>query len=170
MKARELCYIAVIGALESVVFTSFSFILYLECITFTVVLFAMTFRTRQAVLGAVVFAILNFSIQGVTPWSMMYLLIYPLYSLVVGLLKPMLHRHFLLLVGLCGFLSFLTGQLVQLPFILVSKNLTLLYLIAGLKTSLIQGGMAAATCLICYKPLYAVVKKIEGRLNYEKII
>ena len=52
MKARELCFIAVIASIEAVVFTSFSFILYLECITFTIVVFAMTFQTRQAVLGA----------------------------------------------------------------------------------------------------------------------
>ena len=79
MKARELCFIAVIASIEAVVFTSFSFILYLECITFTIVVFAMTFQTRQAVLGAVVFTILNLSTQGVAPWSMMYCLIYPLY-------------------------------------------------------------------------------------------
>ena len=77
MKARELCFIAVIASIEAVVFTSFSFILYLECITFTIVVFAMTFQTRQAVLGAVVFTILNLSTQGVAPWSMMYCLIYP---------------------------------------------------------------------------------------------
>lgn len=46
MKARELCFIAVIASIEAVVFTSFSFILYLECITFTIVVFAMTFQTR----------------------------------------------------------------------------------------------------------------------------
>ena len=68
MKARELCFIAVIASIEAVVFTSFSFILYLECITFTIVVFAMTFQTRQAVLGAVVFTILNLSTQGVAPW------------------------------------------------------------------------------------------------------
>jgi len=84
MKARELCFIAVIASIEAVVFTSFSFILYLECITFTIVVFAMTFQTRHAVLGAVVFTILNLSTQGVAPWSMMYCLIYPLYSLFIG--------------------------------------------------------------------------------------
>lgn len=94
MKAKELCYIAVMAAIESVVFTSFSFVLYLECITFTIVLFAMCFETKQAVLGAIVFSIVNLSIQGVTPWSMMYCLIYPLYSLFIGISKPFLQKHF----------------------------------------------------------------------------
>ena len=156
MKARELCFIAVIASIEAVVFTSFSFILYLECITFTIVVFAMTFQTRQAVLGAVVFTILNLSTQGVAPWSMMYCLIYPLYS------------HFLALVFTCGFLSFLTGQLVQLPFMLISEKITVIYVLMGLKTSLIQGFMSMALCAICYKPIAAVLNHMERRLQNGK--
>lgn len=170
MRVRELCYIAVMGALESVVFTSFSFVLYLECITLTIVLFSMAFETKQAVLAAVVFGILNLSVQGVTPWSMMYLLIYPVYSFIIGCLKPYLKRHFLLIVILTGFLSFLTGQLVQLPFMLFSEKITILYIIAGLKTSVIQGFVSGITCFICYQPIYTILKKIEGRLHYEKAV
>ncbi|MGX8852773.1 cytochrome B [Amedibacillus sp. YH-ame10] len=168
MKVRELCFIAVIGALEFVMFTSFSFVLYLECITLTVLLFSMVFQTRVAVLGAIVFGIINFSMQGVTPWSIMYVLIYPIYSLLIGCLKPYLRTHFIVIVMLCAFLSFLTGQLVQLPFMLVSDKITMLYILAGLKTSLIQGVVSGITCFICYKPIYVVLKKIEGRLHYEK--
>lgn len=168
MKARELCFIAVIASIEAVVFTSFSFILYLECITFTIVVFAMTFQTRQAVLGAVVFTILNLSTQGVAPWSMMYCLIYPLYSLFIGCSRKFLNRHFLALVFTCGFLSFLTDQLVQLPFMLISGKITAIYILMGLKTSLIQGFMSMALCAICYKPIAAVLNHMERRLQNGK--
>lgn len=168
MRVRELCYVAVIGAIESVVFSSFSFVLYLECITLTVVLFSMCFQRKQAVLGAVVFGILNMTMQGVTPWSMMYVIVYPLYSLLIGTMKPFLQKHFIILVIVCGCLSFLTGQLLQLPFLLVSSKVTMIYIIIGMKTSLIQGVIAAITCFICYKPIYAILKRIEGRLHYEK--
>ena len=148
MKARELCFIAVIASIEAVVFTSFSFILYLECITFTIVVFAMTFQTRQAVLGAVVFTIL--------------------YSLFIGCSRKFLNRHFLALVFTCGFLSFLTGQLVQLPFMLISEKITVIYVLMGLKTSLIQGFMSMALCAICYKPIAAVLNHMERRLQNGK--
>lgn len=164
MRAKELCYIAVIGALEFIVFTSFSFVLYLECITLTVLLFSMCFQTKQAVLGAFVFGIINLSVQGVTPWSMMYVLVYPCYSLLIGWMKPYLSKHFLVMVLLCGFLSFLTGQLLQLPFLLFSKTITIVYLIIGLKTSLIQGIISGISCFICFKPIYIVLRKIEGSL------
>lgn len=165
MRVKELCFIGVIAAIEFVVFTSFSFILYLEFITISIVLFAMCFQTRQAVMGAVVFGILNLCVQGVTPWSMMYLFIYPVYSLLIGVLKGYLKKHFILLCLLCGILSFLTGQLVQLPFLMISDTITILYIIIGLKTSLIQGSMAAISCFICYKPIASVLKEIERRLN-----
>ena len=168
MKVKELCFIAVIAAIESVVFTSFSFVLYLECITLTIVLFAMVFKTRQAVLGAIVFGLLNLTVQGVAPWSIMYLLIYPTYSLLISLSKNYLSKHFIILCIVCGLLSFSTGQLVQLPFMLISKHITFYYILAGLKTSLIQGIVVGISCFICYKPIYMVLKPIERRLNCEK--
>lgn len=168
MKTKELCYIAVIAAIESVVFTSFSFILYLECITFTILVFSMTFQTKQAVLGSVVFTIINLSIQGVTPWSIMYCLIYPTYSLCIGLSKNFIGKHLIILSLICGFLSFLSGQLLQLPFMLISENVTIIYILLGLKTSLVQGILSAGLCFICYQPVSLVLKRVGGRLDYEK--
>ncbi len=164
MKARKLTRIAIMACIEQVVFGSFSEILYLECITLTLVLFALVFEWKEAVLAAVVFGFLNILLkQGVTPWSMMYLIIYPCYSALVGSLKKTLLKHFSLIVVLTGFLSFLTGQLLQLPFLLFSKKMTLLYLILGLKTSLIQGGLSAAACLLLFHPLFRVLQRIERK-------
>ena len=98
----------------------------------------------------------------------MYCLIYPLYSLIVGCSRNFLNRHFFVLVFTCGFLSFLTGQLVQLPFMLISDKITLIYMLLGLKTSLIQGGMSMALCAICYKPIAAVLNHMERRLQNGK--
>ena len=84
MKARELCFIAVIASIEAVVFTSFSFILYLECIIFTIVVFMMTFRDKAGCSGCSGVYHTQSEYQGVAPWSMMYCLIYPLYSLFIG--------------------------------------------------------------------------------------
>ena len=163
MKVKDVCLIAAMAAIEMVVFTSFSFVLYLECITFTIILFAMTFTRKQAVFAAIVFTILNLSIQGVTPWSMMYCLIYPLYSFLIATLRPFLNKHFLCLVFLCALLSFLSGQLVQLPFMLISKKVTLLYILSGLQVSIPQGIVSGIFCFICYKPVYNILHRIETR-------
>lgn len=168
MKVKELCFIAVIAAIEFIVFTSFSFVLYLECITITIILFATIFSTKQAVLGSLIFSLVNLVMQGVTPWSIMYVLIYPTYSLFIGIFKNYLNKHFIILCILCGILSFLTGQLVQIPFILISKHITIYYILAGLKVSIPQGIITGSFCFLCYKPLYAVLQPIIRRLNNEK--
>ena len=169
MSVRQLTRIALLACIEQVIFGSFTEILYLECITLTIVLFALVFSRKEAFYASVTFGILNMLIkQGVTPWSMMYLLIYPSYTLLVGLLKKTLLKHFSLTVILTGVLSFLTGQLLELPFLLVSKKITVLYLIAGFKTSLIQGCISAFACMLLFTPLYRVLCRIERTIPYEK--
>lgn len=170
MRVNQLTRIALMGCIEVIVFGGFSDILYLGCITLTIVLFALAFDVKEAVLAAVVFGIMNMVVkQGVTIWSMMYLLIYPCYSLLVGFLKKWLLKHFWLCVVMTGVLSLLTGQLLQIPFLLVSKKVTLIYLVLGLKTSVIQGLLSALCCALLFHPLYRVLKKIERTNPYEKI-
>lgn len=170
MGVKEVCYIAIMACIQMVVFTSFSNILYLECITLTTILFANCFKTRQAVLASIVFGFLNFLVQGIAPWSLMYFLIYPTYSLIAGSLKRIVKDNLFLITILCFIFSFMTGQLVQIPFLLVSKKITLIYLLMGFKTSLFQASLSAFACFFVYRPLAAVLKKIERRLNDEKFI
>lgn len=121
-------------------------------------------------MASVVFGIMNMAIrQGVTTWSLMYLAIYPVYSLIVGCLKKPLLKHFWLIILVCGLLSFMTGQLLQLPFLLVSKKVTMIYLVLGLKTSAIQGVISAISCALLFQPLYRALKRIERTSPYEKI-
>lgn len=152
--------ISILAAVEMVVFSCFSFVLYLECITFTIVAFAMAFPKRISITAAFIFGMLNMIlIQGVTPWSLCYLIIYPLYSWIIARAKPYLNNHFIGLCIVCGVLSFSTGQLLQIPFLLFSKYATIFYLIAGLKTSLIQGLLSFGSCMLLYKPVSKILER-----------
>ena len=165
MKVKELCLIAIMASLEVVVFTSFSFVLYLECITLTIVLFAMVFPRRMACMSSFLFGRLNMIlVQGITPWSIGYFLIYPVYSYGIASNRTYLSKHFLVLCGVCAFCSFLTGQLLQLPFLFFSKYVTFFYIIMGLKTSLIQGIVSFISCMILYKPIEKVLLMIKEKM------
>lgn len=153
MKAKQLTKIAFMAASMICVFQAFSHILYLELITFTIVCFAMNTSRKEAVLSCVIFACLNMLFLGVTPWTCMYLMIYPLYAWFIASNQSFFRRHLFCLCLVCGFLSFLCGQLLDLPFLLFSKHVTLLYWISGLKTSLIQGILSFLACLFLYEPL-----------------
>lgn len=158
MSVRQLVQAALLGALELVVFTAFSGILYLEAVTFTIVCVALCLDRRIAVLSSVCFCVLNMLlIQGLTPWSLMYLAIYPLYSLGVSCLRTR-HMTSLQAALVTGCLSFLTGQLLQIPWMLFSRVLAAGYLLLGLQTSLIQGGLSAILTLCLFRPVCAVLK------------
>ena len=77
----------------AVVFTMFSQVLYLEAITLTIAVLALTFERREVFYGALVFTLVNMLVQGVSIWTFAYCLIYPVYALLFGSLKPVLRRH-----------------------------------------------------------------------------
>lgn len=160
MKTRELTRIAFMGALMCCVFQLFSSILYLELITFTIVVFSCSCPRKEAVLACVVFALLNMLFMGINPWTMMYLVIYPVYALILTSAKGVLLKHRLLLYGMCGVLSFLTGQLLDVPFLLFSSKVTLLYILIGLRTSLVQGIISFVACMFLFDPLHKRIKEI----------
>ncbi|MEG0076692.1 cytochrome B [Anaerorhabdus sp.] len=165
MDVRTLTKIAIMASIQSVVFTIFSQILYLEGITFTVCLFACAFKRNEAIFASLIFGMVNMLIQGINIWTMMYVVIYPTYSLIVSVLKPILLKRLGFMVFICGLLSFATGQLLDLPFILLSKEVTLFYIILGLKTSLIQGCLSAFMCLLIFEPCLKVLNKIQGEMK-----
>ncbi len=158
---KKITLIAILGGIQYVAFTSMSLVMYLEVITTVTVTFAMVFERRDSFVASLVFGSIYLLTMGPTPWGLMYFIIYPCYSLLIGTLKPVLQRHFLLLCFITGLLSFMTGQLLQLPFIIFSKEVTLLYMIMGLRVSLIQ--FVLSSCFI-----FLTYKKISGALFYLK--
>ncbi|MGB4985803.1 MAG: cytochrome B [Erysipelotrichaceae bacterium] len=164
MKVKEIVLIALLSALEFVIFSSFSYVLYLELITFVIVVIALNFSLRVSILSSLVFALINILfVQGIQFWSAGYLVIYPTYSLIVGLNKKYLTSSLVVSV-ICGFLSFLTGQLLQIPFMLLSSHITFLYIILGLKTSLIQGIISGISCFILFKHVVRVLNSYARRI------
>lgn len=164
MTTRQITRITLIACILSVIFRMFSDILYLEMVTFTLVIFALVFDAREVISASMLFAFLNILTMGLTPWTIGYMLIYPSYAFLTVKLKPYLLKHELLLAFYTGTLSFLCGQLMDLPFILFSGKITLVYIIMGLKTSLIQGSVSGITMLFLNQKVYQVLCKIKERM------
>lgn len=61
---------------------------------------------------------------------------------------------------ICFLFSFLLGQLVDLPFLLFSDKVTMLYLLLGLKTSLIQGVITAIEAALFFDAFYTRINKV----------
>ena len=151
------------ACMQYVVFTMFSQIIYLEAVTLVTVLFAVTFERREAVMASVVFALINLLTRGIMPWTIMYLILFPLYSGLAGLCRTLIEQHGEASIFVCFLFSFLLGQLVDLPFILFSGKITLLYMLMGLKTSAIQGFITGIEAAFLFEPLARQLRKIKGR-------
>lgn len=154
MNPKEITRVAFMAASLVCVFQLFAQVLYLELITFTIVLYATLFPRKEAVLACVVFGLLNMCQMGITPWSLLYLIIYPCYAVMLSCGKRIWKAHPLFLCLMCAFLSFLSGQLLDLPYLLLGKQITILYILMGLKTSMVQGLLSFLVCLLLYDPLY----------------
>ena len=163
METKALTKIALMACILFVSFTALSGVLYFEVITLVVVLFAMVFEWKEAFLASIVFAILNMFVQGITIFSGMYLLIYPCYTTLVSSTKVHLIKHRMLLILLTAICSFATGMLLDLPFMMFSKKVTMLYFLLGFKTSLIQGTITGIMTSFIFEPLYQVLLRIERK-------
>lgn len=161
MNVRQMAHIALMGAILYAVFQAFSNILYLEMITFTILCFAHVFTRKEVVISCVLFACIQILLNGLTLWNVAYLLIFPLYGWIFSKSRDLLKNHLWANALLSGFFSFLTGQLVDLPFLLFSKTVTMLYMLMGLKTSLIQGCLTFIVTLFLWEPVTHVLKRIQ---------
>ncbi|MDD3027160.1 MAG: cytochrome B [Erysipelotrichaceae bacterium] len=164
LTTKKMALIAILGCVQYVSFMSFSFIPYLEVITSITVCFAMVFSTRDAFLGSLIFGSVYLLTTGITPWGSMYFFIYPAYSLIIGATRPILKRHFLILCLVSGLFSFATGQLLQLPFIIFSKQVTLLYMLLGLQVSLGQFALTFCFMFLTYRRFEAVLTYLNKKL------
>lgn len=92
----------------------------------------------------------------------MDLLLFPTYVWIChGLKKPLIQSSWLSIL-VCFLLSFLLGQLIDLPFLLFSKEVTVLYWVMGLKTSLIQGFISAVLTAFLFEPVCDRIHKLQG--------
>ncbi|MFR2885718.1 MAG: cytochrome B [Merdibacter sp.] len=130
-------------------------------ITFTI-WYSRRCSRRETVLLSVVAAV-HLLLHG-SFLNIAYLIIFPAYGLLFSSCRGFLSRHPGCIPFYGAFFSFLTGQLVDLPFLLLSDTVTVLYMIMGLKTSLIQGCLTFLTLLFLFEPIKKVLLQIERRM------
>lgn len=165
MKPKQLATVALLVALMYIAYSLFSLVLYLEVITFVTVLIACLFPLKIAMMASFCFGLLHIVLNGIFPWTVMFILIFPMYSFLGYTLKRFLIQNGTLTI-LIGFMfSFLIGQLVDLPYLLFSGKITVLYLMVGLKTSLMQGLLSAFLYAFLFKKAYdRIDKALKGKL------
>ena len=160
MKTNELCITALLGCILFLSFSLCSQVLDLEVITLMVVLISLYFRKNLVLLSILVFSFCLVLSIGFNIHTCMYLVVYVVYGYITVKLKKYLLKHSYFRYGYIGGLSFLTGQILQLPFMLVSSKVTMIYILLGLKTSLIQGGVSFVAAMLLFDVIHERLNKI----------
>ena len=162
MNTKQLTHIAFLACIMMVAYLSFSSVLYLEILTFTALVIAVCLPLKESLMASFIFGLLMILLQGIFPWTVMYLVIFPVYVFFAYHLRKLLFLQSWLPVLINFLYSFLLGQLLDLPFLLFSKEATYLYWLMGIKTSLIQGCLSAAIAAFLFEPVCDRINKILG--------
>lgn len=160
MKVKTLTVNAMLGALLFAIYFTFSQILYLEFVTFTIILFAMCTPRYNSVMITVIFVFLVWFAYGIGIWSLMYMIIYPGFALLFCLLRKVLKNNLWLLAFSAFMMGLLAGNLIDLPVLLMAKEITPFYILLGLQTTITQGAVAAIAIIILYEPLSSSLERI----------
>ncbi|MGM9987959.1 MAG: hypothetical protein ACI35O_12130 [Bacillaceae bacterium] len=155
MTIREITTTALLGALLYVVYTLGSFFLYAELFNFTILLYGTYLSRKQAWWAVMLFSILLILTRGLSPWSIVYTLIFPQYALIYSFVKNKLKSEYAL-ASLGFFLAFICGTLIDLPYIFMAdlgKEALILRFLMGFQASLGNGVCTFIATLFLLKPL-----------------
>ncbi len=160
LKTQTLTRVAFAAALLVCVYYAFNQIVYLELVTATLLLYAVNFKTRDAFLISIVFSMVILIMYGPQSFAIMYMVIFPIYTLLSSLLRKVIVNHLIFAALYAGFFSFILGTLVDLPYLLLSGKATLIYLISGLQVGIPKAMATVVVIVFAFEPLNNILKQI----------
>lgn len=163
ISTREITKIAVLATFLYIIQFLGSFMLYFELFNFTLLLYGVYLKRKEAWLSTVIYCFLIMLTKGIAPWSVMYLVVFPQYTLIYSVLKNKVENQYIL--GLVGFvLTFLCGTIIDMPYIITAGldyKALIIRLLMGFQVSLINGVVTFIATLYLLKPLQRVFHSIK---------
>ena len=164
MNAKEITRVALLGAFLYIVYFLGSTVEYIELVSFMILVYGTTIKTKIAYFSAVLFSLLVMVTNGVNLWTMMYLIIFPQYILIYSGISKLTKNRIIYLV-LAAFLSFWLGTLIEIPYIIIvgyHGKMLIRYLLLGF---MVSGGNMACTVvagIFLYDPFSKLIRKTLG--------
>ena len=164
MSAKEITRIAVLAVFLYVVYTLGSSVEYIELVSFIILVYGTTLKTKIAYFAAVIFAIIVMLTRGMGVWTIMYLVIFPQYILIYSGIARLTKNRIVYLV-LAAFLSFWLGTLIDLPYILTSGmqgRALIIYILTGFQVCLGNMACTVVAGIFLYDPFSNLIRKTLG--------
>lgn len=153
--------VSLLATLLFIIYSCGSMVMYVELFNFTVLLYSVTLPKKHAFLTVLLFCLLLLMVYGIQLWTLMYLLVFPSYTLLYHVFGKRFKSEYSLAV--LGFiLAFLCGTLIDLPFMMLSGmtwKALWIRLLLGFQVSLGNGLSTFLATLFLYQPLSKIIQK-----------
>ncbi len=163
MSVKEMTKVALLATLLFMIYSMGSMVMYVELFNFTVLLYGVSLTRRQSFGAVLIFSCLLVLVYGVQIWTLMYVLVFPTYTLVYHQVGKWTHSEYVL--ASVGFiLAFLCGTLIDLPFMLMSgltSKALIIRLILGFQVSLGNGICTFLATLFLFPSLSKLLTKLN---------
>ncbi len=171
MSVKEMTKVALLATLLFMIYSMGSMVMYVELFNFTVLLYGVSLTRRQSFGAVLIFSCLLVLVYGVQIWTLMYVLVFPTYTLVYHQVGKWTHSEYVL--ASVGFiLAFLCGTLIDLPFMLIidlpfmlmsglTSKALIIRLILGFQVSLGNGICTFLATLFLFPSLSKLLTKLN---------
>ncbi len=133
----------------------------IEVVTLLFIVYTIFFG-RKAILVAIGFTAVECFLKGVNVWSFMYLYIWPLLIIIVYYAN----RHkagYVFYCILSGFFGLFFGMFCSIPYLFIGGwSMAVTWWIAGIPYDIIHCVSNFVLCLLLFKPLCAIMKKVTA--------
>lgn len=164
MSAKDITRIAALAVFLYIVYFLGSFVDYIELVSFIVLVYGTTLKTKISYFAVVVFTLIVMLTKGIGPWSLMYLVVFPQYTLIYSFVANITKNKIVYFI-LAGILSFSMGTLIDLPYLLTGGlygKALLIKLFMGFNVSIGNVACTIIAAIFLYDPFKALIKKTLG--------
>lgn len=159
IKTRDIALIGVMVATIEVVKQALAFIPNVEMVTLLIVLYALVFG-RRIYYAIPAFVLIEGCLYGFGIWWIMYLYIWPLLAFLTRVFKKQESPWFWAVFT--GSFGLMFGALCSIPYFFIDGwHGALTWWVAGIPYDILHGISNAVLCLVLFRPLYRVLKKLE---------
>ncbi len=165
--AKDLAYLGISLALLEASKLALDMLPNVEVVTLLFIVYTI-FYGRKTILIAVGFTVIECFLKGFNVWSIMYLYIWPLLIILVSVAN----RHKVGYVFYCilsGFFGLFFGLFCSIPYLFIGGwTMAVTWWISGIPYDVIHCVSNFVLCLLLFKPLYAVMRKVTVE-EYESV-
>lgn len=159
IKIKDIVIIALMSSILFAVQVIFAALPNIELVSLLVIVYTLVFGWRT--IGIIyVFAVLEGLLYGFGPWWVMYLYIWTILYFIVTLLRK--NTSVIIWAAVSGIYGLMFGALGAVVYIFIGGiGMAMAYWIAGLMFDIVHGVSNFFVCIILFKPIYTVLKKLN---------